>query len=171
MKRNEPPLVVDPPDAGAVFAAHRLGLLRLAVLLVGDRATAEDVVQDAFAGLHRHWPELRDSAAALAYARASVVNGSRMVLRRRSLMRRVGVAPDPPIWSAESAAMLSEDRREVVEALRRLPRRRREVLVLRYYLDLSDAEIAAALGIGEATVRSTAARALRALGRLLGEEE
>lgn len=170
MERNEP-LVIRPPDVAAVFAEHRLGLLRLAVLLLGDQATAEDVVQDAFAGLHRRWAELRDEAGALAYARASVVNGCRMVHRRRALMRRIGFAPEPPIWSAESAVMLREDHREVIEALQRLPRRRREVLVLRYYLDLSDAEIAAAMGIGQATVRSTAARALSELGRLIGEEE
>jgi RNA polymerase sigma factor (sigma-70 family) len=65
--------------------------------------------------------------------------------------------------------MVQEDRREVIEALQRLPRRRREVLILRFYLDLSDAEIAQIMGIGPATVRSTAARALQALGVLLGE--
>jgi RNA polymerase sigma-70 factor (sigma-E family) len=170
MDRNNV-LVSVPPDVSEVFAEQRLGLLRLAVLLVGDRATAEDVVQDAFVGLHRRWDELRDAASALAYARASVVNGCRMVLRRRSLMRRVGFSHDPPIWSAESAAMLREDRREVIEALQRLPRRRREVLILRFYLDLSDVEIAQVMGVSEATVRSTATRALSALGRLLGEEE
>jgi RNA polymerase sigma-70 factor (sigma-E family) len=159
------------PSVAMVFAEHRLGLIRLAVLLVGDRATAEDVVQDAFAGLHRRWPELRDSASALAYGRTSVVNGCRMVLRRRSLTRRLGVTHDPPIWSAESAAMLREDRRQVIEALQRLPRRRREVLILRFYLDLSDTEIAQIMGITEATVRSTATRALDALGRLLRKEE
>jgi RNA polymerase sigma-70 factor (sigma-E family) len=168
MDRNEPS-VADALDAGRLFAVHRLGLLRLAVLLVGDRATAEDVVQDAFAGLHAHWSELRDSTSALAYARGAVVNGCRMVQRRRSVTRRVGIAPDPPIWSAESAAMVREDRREVVEALQRLPGRRREVLVLRFYLDLSDAEIAQIMGISQATVRSTAARALSALAELLRE--
>jgi RNA polymerase sigma-70 factor (sigma-E family) len=169
MERNEP-LVIGPTDVATVFTEHRAGLLRLAVLLVGDQATAEDVVQDAFAGLHRRWADLRDEARALAYARASVVNGCRMVHRRRALTRRLGLAPDPPIWSAESAVMLREDHREVIEALQRLPRRRREVLVLRYYLDLPDAEIAEVMGIGPATVRSTATRALHELGRLIGEE-
>src|SRR4051794_26763246 len=168
MDRNESAAVL--PDVGQVYAEHRLTLLRLAVLLVGDRATAEDVVQDAFAGLHRRRSTLSDASSALPYARSAVVNGCRMVLRRRSLMRRVGISPEPPVWSAESAALLTEDRREVVEALRRLPVRRREVLVLRYYLDLSDAEIAQAMGVGESTVRSTAARALSALGELLGED-
>jgi RNA polymerase sigma-70 factor (sigma-E family) len=161
--------VADPPDAGSVFTMHRLGLLRLAVLLIGDRATAEDVVQDAFAGLHSRWAELHDVASALAYVRGSVVNGCRMVLRRRSLMRRIGILGDPPIWSAESAALVREDHREVIEALQRLALRRREVLVLRYYLDLSDAEIAEIMGVSQSTVRSTAARALGALGGLLKE--
>jgi RNA polymerase sigma-70 factor (sigma-E family) len=161
--------VADPPDAGSVFTMHRLGLLRLAVLLIGDRATAEDVVQDAFAGLHSRWAELHDVASALAYVRGSVVNGCRMVLRRRSLMRRIGILGDPPIWSAESAALVREDHREVIEALQRLALRRREVLVLRYYLDLSDAEIAEIMGVSQSTVRSTAARALGALGELLKE--
>jgi RNA polymerase sigma factor (sigma-70 family) len=84
--------------------------------------------------------------------------------------RRLGWAHEPAVWSAEAAALLSEDRREVIRAMERLPARRREVLVLRYYLDLTDAEIAAAMGITEATVRSTAARALRAMARMLGEE-
>ena len=123
MDRNEWD-VADPPDAGSVFTVHRLGLLRLAVLLIGDRATAEDVVQDAFAGLHSRWAELHDVASALAYVRGSVVNGCRMVLRRRSLMRRIGILGDPPIWSAESAALVREDHREVIEALQRLALRR-----------------------------------------------
>jgi RNA polymerase sigma-70 factor (sigma-E family) len=162
----------DTADAAiaAVFTEHRLGLLRLAVLLLGDRASAEDVVQDAFAGLHRRRGELRETSKALPYARAAVVNGCRMVLRRRSLLRRIGVPHEPPVWSAESAAMIGEDRREVMRALQRLPRRRREVLVLRYYLDQTDAEIAVIMGIGQATVRSTAARALASLGDLLRED-
>lgn len=162
----------EPPDIGAVFADHRMGLLRLAVLLVGDRATAEDVVQDAFAGLQRRSGELRTAQSALPYVRAAVVNGCRMVQRRRSLLRRIGITPQPPIWTVESAeatTILREDRREVIEALQRLPRRRREVLILRFYLDLPDAEIAQVMGIGEATVRSTAARAIAALGRILEE--
>jgi RNA polymerase sigma-70 factor (sigma-E family) len=162
--------VADPPDIGSVFAAHRHGLVRLAVLLVGDPATAEDVVQDAFLGAQRRAAHLHAPGSVLPYARASVVNGCRSVLRRRAVARRLGSAHEPAAWSAEAAAMLSEDRREVVRAMDRLPARRREVLVLRYYLDLTDAEIAAAMGVTEATVRSTVARALRAMGRMLGEE-
>ncbi|MFC6885959.1 MULTISPECIES: SigE family RNA polymerase sigma factor [Actinomadura] len=175
MERVDTPLA-EPAGAAeervtALFRRHRLALLRLAVLLVGDEPTAEDVVQDAFMGLHRRWAGLEDEGKALAYARASVVNGSRSVLRRRSVARRFGIAHEPPIWSAESEAILGEDRRRVMEALRRLPRRRREVLVLRFYAGLGDAEIAEALGIAPVTVRTTAARGLTALARLLGNEE
>lgn len=154
----------------ALFAEHRLGLVRLAVLLVGDQRLAEDIVQDAFVGLVRRWPGLHSPEQALPYARASVVNGARSALRRRARWRRFASPYEPPIWSAESAALLGEDRRVVMEALRRLPPRRRTVLVLKYYLDLGDGEIAELLGITPATVRSTATRALRALGDLLGEE-
>lgn len=153
-----------------LFAAHQVGLLRLGVLLLGDRRAAEDVVQEAFIGLLRHWPRLRDRGKALAYLRASVVNRSRNQLRRRAIARRVGVRHDPPELSAESVVLLTEDRRAVLAALRRLPPRRQIVLALRFYGDLTDGEIAEALGITPATVRSTATRALRALGALLREE-
>jgi RNA polymerase sigma-70 factor (sigma-E family) len=145
-------------------------LVRVAVLLVGDQPSAEDVVQDAFMGLYRTLSGLRDRDRALAYLRAAVVNGSRSVLRarRRTASRRV--SQEPPVWSAESAAIASEDRREVLAAVARLPRRSREVLALRYYLDLSESEIAAALGVSRGTVSSTASRALAALARELGEE-
>ncbi|MFP3965554.1 sigma-70 family RNA polymerase sigma factor [Actinomadura fulvescens] len=179
--------VIDPPGAdpepesdpgpgpalgpvGALFADHRLKLFRLAVLLVGDENTAEDVVQDAFLGLHRRWETL-DEEKALSYARASVVNACRSVIRRRVVARRFGAHHEPPMWSAESEAIVGEDRRRVMEAVQRLPRRRREVLVMRYYLDLSDAEIAAAMGVSQVTVRTTAARGLKALARLLGNDE
>ncbi|HJY57603.1 MAG TPA: sigma-70 family RNA polymerase sigma factor [Streptosporangiaceae bacterium] len=102
-----------------------------------------------------------------------MLNGCRSVLRRRGIARRVGVlhsaSARTETSSAESEVMLSEDRRQVLAALARLPRRRREVLVLRYYLGLSEAEIAAVLGIGSGTVKSTAARGLAALARELGE--
>ncbi|MDL4770566.1 MULTISPECIES: sigma-70 family RNA polymerase sigma factor [Thermomonosporaceae] len=168
--------VADPPGdprdgVAALFHDNRLKLLRLAVLMVGDEATAEDVVQDAFIGLHRRWSGLDDERKAPAYARASVLNGCRSVLRRRSIARRLGIVHEPPVWSAESEVLVGEERRGVMEALQKLPRRRREVLVLRYYLDLGDAEIAEAMGIAEVTVRTTAARALTALARLLGNQE
>jgi RNA polymerase sigma-70 factor (sigma-E family) len=148
----------------ALYQAHALGLTRLAHIMLGDRTAAEDVVQDAFAGLYRHWSRLADQAKALPYVRSSVLNGCRTALRRRR-------APSPPAVdeAAADAALLSAERRhEVMAALRRLPDRQREVLVLRFYLDLSDTDIARDMGISPSTVRSTASRALAALGRSLG---
>ena len=153
-----------------LFRAHALGLIRVAVLLVGDQPSAEDVVQDAFIGLYRALPRIRDHAKVLPYLRTSVINGARSVLRarKRATLRRI--PHEPPVWSAESAAMAGEDRREVLSAVARLPRRAREVLALRYYLDLPDPEIASALGVSRGTVSSTASRALTALARDLQEE-
>jgi RNA polymerase sigma-70 factor (sigma-E family) len=150
--------------------AHALRLIRVATLLLGDQPSAEDVVQDAFLGLYRALPGLRDAGKALPYLRTAVVNGCRSVMRtrRRALTRPVPY--DPPVWSAESAAMAGEDRREVLAAVARLPRRAREVLALRYYLDLTDTEIAAALQVSRGTVSSTASRALATLARELKEE-
>jgi RNA polymerase sigma-70 factor (sigma-E family) len=162
-----------PGAAAAVtelYARHALGLVRLAVLLVGDRASAEDIVQDAFLGLYRRWDRLPDTSAPLAYVRTSVVNGCRTALRRRSRASQVGNFAEPPAESAEAVALLSEEQREVAGALRRLPERQREALVLRYYLDLSEAEIATAMGISRGTVKSATSRALAAVGRTVRGE-
>jgi RNA polymerase sigma factor (sigma-70 family) len=149
--------------------AHAVRLVRLALVLLGDQASAEDVVQDAFLGLYRSMGRLRDPEKVVPYLRASVINGARTVLRgrRRAAARRV--QHELPVWSAESAAIASEDRREVLAAVARLPGRAREVLALRYYLDLTDTEIAATLRISRGTVSSTASRALAVLARDLKE--
>lgn len=157
-------------DLVALYEEHQLGLVRMAVLLVGDEATAEDVVQDVFLRMQDKCPRLDDEGKLLAYVRASVLNGCRMALRRRRMIWRYTPPHEPPVWSAESAAMLGEERRTVMRALRRLPRRQREAVVLRYYLDLTDDEVSAAMDIRPGTVRSTMARALAALARELGEE-
>src|SRR5215469_18233075 len=153
-----------------LYQAHALALVRVAKLLLRDQPSAEDVVQDAFLGLYRALPRLRDHNQILPYLRAAVVNRSRSVLRsrRRALLRKV--QHELPVSSAESAAMVGEDRRAVLAAVSRLPRRAREVLVLRYYLDLPDPDIAAALGVSRGTVSSTASRGLAAIARELKEE-
>lgn len=163
-----------PATSGAVtledlYRAHRMRLVRLALLLVDEPATAEDVVQEAFTGLHRHWGNLRDAAAAVGYLRTAVVNGSRSVLRRRKTAR--DYTPPHPVnaRSAESLAMLSAEHQAVVSALSQLPPRQREVLVLRYYGDMSEAEIAEAAGISKGTVKSTASRALDALQKIMAD--
>jgi RNA polymerase sigma-70 factor (sigma-E family) len=150
-----------------LYRDHRMRFVRLAVLLVDDPATAEDVVQEAFTGLYRHWGRLRDENAALGYLRTAVVNGSRSVLRRRRTAREYIPPHTADARSAESLAMLSAEHQAVVSALGQLPRRQREVLVLRYYGGLSEAEIAEATGISRGTVKSTASRGLEAIGKLV----
>jgi RNA polymerase sigma-70 factor (sigma-E family) len=154
----------------ALYQAHALGLIRLAYLMLGDTAAAEDVVQEAFTGLYRRWAHLSDPAKALPYVRSSILNACRTHLRRLGRPPPGAGEVLPPAISAEAAALSGEDRRAVLSALRRLPGRQREVLVLRYYLDQPEPEIAAAMGIGPSTVRSTAHRALAALARLLEEQ-
>ncbi len=165
-------------DAGplvtALYQAHGVGLIRLAVVMLGDRPAAEDVVQEAFCGLYRRWDHLDDPGNALRYLRSSVLNGCRSVLRNRGrLYLRLGQEPGRPdsVESAESTALVGEEHRAVLAALRRLPDRQRAALVLRFYLELSEAEIAQAMGISQGTVKSTVSRALAALGRLLEESQ
>jgi RNA polymerase sigma-70 factor (sigma-E family) len=153
-----------------VFRCHQSELVRLGAFILGDRPAAEDVVQDVFFRLYQRSGRLADVDDPLPYLRGAVVNGCRSVLRRRLLIRRHAGREQPyPPLSAEEAALLSEDRRQVLAALARLPARRREVLVLRYYAGLSEAEIAVTLGISTGTVKSTAARGLAALARTLKE--
>ena len=150
-----------------LFQAHQLELVRLAVLMVGDLATAEDVVQDAFEQLHRRWHTLRKPSNALDYARSAVLNGCRSVHRRRLVARRhqpqIAAATRP---DTDTAAAF-EQRTELMDAFRALPRRQREVLALRYYLDMSVADVATTLNISPSAVRSTASRGLDALARIL----
>ena len=150
----------------ALYETHAVGLIRLAVVMLGDRAAAEDVVQDAFFGLYRRWDRLTDPSSALPYVRSSVLNGCRTALRRRALGRRV-TEYQPPSGSAEAAVLSREEREEVMRAVRQLPDRQREALVLRFYLDLPEPEIARVMGIRPGTVRSATHRALKALGHLL----
>ena len=162
-----------PPDPKAprtladLYTDHRMRMVRLATLLVDDPSTAEDVVQEAFTGLHRHWAGLRDEAAAVAYLRTAVVNGSRSVLRRRRTARDYVPPHQVNARSAESLAMLSAEHQAVVDALATLPPRQREVLVLRYYGGLSESEIADATGISRGTVKSTASRAMDTVARVM----
>ena len=179
------------PDAAAsvtaLYAEHALGLVRLAVVMTGDRASAEDIVQDAFLGLYRRWDRLSDLTAPLAYLRVSVVNGCRTALRRRSRLRpwpgadayddldevapAAGFGPPPRLAeSAEASVLLNEEQRAVAAALRKLPRRQFEAVILRYYLDLSVEETAQVMGINTGTVKSATHRALAAIGRILREQ-
>ena len=143
------------PDGGhavaALYQLHYPALVRLAALLVPDLATAEDIVQDAFAAVYGRWHVLPDADAALAYLRWSVVHRSRSA---------------PPLGPAEGTG---EPGSAVVSALRALSVRQREVVVLRYFADLPEAAIAAATGMSMAAVRDHAARAMSLLQAGLGE--
>ncbi len=148
-------------------SAHHLELVRLALVMVGDLATAEDVVQDAFERLHSRWHRLREPTSALAYARSSVLNGCRSVHRQAGVRRRHLTRLASLDAACADTAVAADDRRVLAAALRGLPRRQREVLVLRYYCDLDVAEIAATLRIGPSAVRSTMSRGLAALARVV----
>jgi RNA polymerase sigma-70 factor (sigma-E family) len=155
----------------AVYREHAIGLVRFALMLVGDQSTAEDVVQEAFLAVYRGWPRLREPGRVVGYLRVAVLNGCRSAQRSRGRARLRRSPHDPPVWSAEAAVMEREDRRAVLAAVARLPRRQREVLALRYYLELGEHETAAVLGVSRGTVSSTAARALSALARRLREDD
>ncbi|GAA1068972.1 SigE family RNA polymerase sigma factor [Kitasatospora nipponensis] len=156
------------PTVTDLYHAHRLGLVRMALLLVDRQDVAEDVVQEAFTALYqRHGERLDDLDNALGYLRTAVVNGARSVLRRRRTAREYVPPHEADAASAEDQALLNDEHRRVVVALQELTERQREVLVLRYWSDLSEAQIAEALGLSRGAVKSTASRALDALEKQL----
>ena len=173
----------DPAAAGAavdgdadravteLYAAYYRPLVQLAALLVGETATAEDVVQDSFVAMRAHWRRLRDSGKAAAYLRQCVVNRSRSVLRRQRVAGRNARQLLPDMPSAEEGALALLERSAVVAALHALPARQREVVVLRYYADLSGPQIASVMGITQGSVKSHHWRALQTLRSVLGREE
>jgi RNA polymerase sigma-70 factor (sigma-E family) len=153
-----------------IYQAEYKSLVRLAMLLVHDVPTAEEVVQDSFVAMHHAWRRLRDSQKALSYLRQAVVNRSRSVLRHRTVVDKNAPKPGPDEPSAESGAIAAIERDQVVAALRTLPVRQREALVLRYYGDFSEAEIATAMGISRGAVKSHTARGMSALKSILEQE-
>jgi RNA polymerase sigma-70 factor (sigma-E family) len=154
----------------ALYSTHYRSLVRLAALLVRDAATAEEIVQDSFTALHTAWPRVRDTEKALFYLRQSVVNRSRSVLRHRVIVDKDAPKPAPDLSTAEQAALNLLEHRQVVMAMRSLPPRQREALVLRYYGDLSEAQVASAMGISRGAVRSHLARAFASLRATLAME-
>ena len=160
---------MDDNDIVHLYRRHRMALVRLARLLVDDQATAEDIVQDAFAGMYRNVNRVRDPSAALAYLRTAVVNGSRSTLRRRRTARgHLRVAEPDHAEAADTPVVVAEEHRAVLAAVRTLPPRQREVLVLRYWSGLTETEIADAMGISAGGVRSQASRAMDKLEEILG---
>jgi RNA polymerase sigma factor (sigma-70 family) len=155
-----------PADDAAVAALFRTRypeLVRLAGLLGAD--DPEDVAQEAFARLLNR--SLRDADAAIGYVRATVCNLTRNRRRHLRVAALRAPAPPPDSASSEQVAIFREDHREVLAALSSLPARRREAIVLRYWLELSESEIAVAMGVSPGTVKSQVSRGLAALGRAL----
>ena len=154
----------------ALFDAHYRRLLAVAHRLLDDPADAEDIVMDSFVGLYRRWGTVQRTDNAYLYLRASVVNGSRNRLRRIRLAGvRLFTQVEPSDATADETAMLHFEHEDVIRALQTLSRRQREVLVLRYYDQQSEAEIAIILGCGVGSVKTHASRGLRALAAQLGE--
>src|SRR6516225_3426966 len=153
-----------------LYSLHYRALVRLAALLVRDTPTAEEVVQDSFVAMHGGWQRLRDAEKALAYLRQAVVNRSRSVLRHRTVVDKNLQKAPPDMPSAEHGAFVLLERSAVIAALRELPGRQREAIVLRYYADLSEAEIAAAMRISRGAVKSHTARGMAALRVALEQE-
>jgi len=174
---DAPPDPRTPPGprqrVAALYQEHALSLVKLAKIMLGDQAAAEDVVQDAFLALYRKWSSLEDHDRAVGYLRATVLNGCRTAHRGRTRRdRALRLAPSTEdMVSAEESALIGEANREVMAALRALPARQREAMVLRYYLDLTEDQAAQAMGVSRGTVKSATSRGRAALGRMLKEDQ
>ena len=178
--RGDAELPVDPDVAiTELYHAHWHRLVRLAWLLLRNQLVAEDVVQDAFVATHRHWASIREGGRVVGYLQTAVVNGCRSVQRHQAVVDRQNVrdaaAADAPgraeLGSAETHVMHGARRDAMIDALRELPERQREVLVLRYYSDLSEAQIAHALDISTGAVKTHAHRGLTALRHTIDPTE
>ncbi|TDV54205.1 RNA polymerase sigma factor [Actinophytocola oryzae] len=153
------------PGLEAVLERQWMPLVRLATLLVGDADSAPDIVQDCYEAVWRLRPDLGDPEHFVAYLRKAVVNRSRSRLRRLRTVRRFLAQARPPADAppADDPMLLAERHRELLEHIDRLPTRQREVIVLRYYCEMSEVDAAAAIGVSVGTVKSSAHRALATL--------
>jgi len=154
----------------ALYSEHYRSLVRMAAFLVHDTDTAEDVVQASFVAMYQGWRRLRDSDKALSYLRQSIVNRSRSVLRHQAAVNGNAPKPPPDLPGAERGAILQLERPAILAAVRELPARQREALVLRYYGDLPEAQIAAVMGISRAAAHDHTVRAIAALQAVLEEQ-
>ena len=152
-----------------IYTTYYRPLVRLAVLLVRDEPTAEEIVQECFIAMHDGWQRLREEDKALSYLKQAVVNRSKSVLRHRSVADRNAPKPAPDMPSAEQGPMPLLERSAVITALRGLPDRQRQALVLRYYADMSEAQIAEMMGISRGAVKSHTARGMSSLRAVLEE--
>jgi RNA polymerase sigma-70 factor (sigma-E family) len=171
------PVPATRPDAShavtALYLAHYRPLVKTAALLVHDLATAEEIVQEAFVAVHAAWRRLPDAGHALPYLHRSVIDRSRSALRYRAVADKLApaAAPGPARPDADREASIEPESSAFVSALWTLPARQREVVVLRYFADLPETQIASATGISEAAVRSHGARAMPSLQAELGGAE
>jgi RNA polymerase sigma-70 factor (sigma-E family) len=154
----------------AMYSTEYRSLVRISVVLVGDVGTAEEVVQECFIAMYAAWRRLKNVDKAVNYLRRSVVNRSRSVLRRRIVADKHAPKHEPDMPSAEQGAITQLERAAVIAALRSLPVRQREAIMLRYYLDLSEEEVASAMRISRGAVKSHTARAKAALRAVLEHE-
>ena len=145
-------------------------LVRMSALLLGDVGSAEEIVQDSFIATRAAWHGLHDIDKGTHYLRRTVMNRSRSLLRHRAVVEKHMSISEPDMPSAEQAAITRLERTAVIAALRTLPARQREALVLKFYLGLSEAEVAAAMRISEGAVKSHTARAKAALRSRLEPE-
>lgn len=145
------------------YQAHYRSLLGLAALLLDDTASCEDVVQEAFIRVHSARNRVRDRDKTLAYLRQTVVNLSRSALRRRILGLKLLSKPMPDMASAEEGAYDRLERDDLIKAMRGLQRRQREVLVLRYFADMTEAQVAETLGVSLGSVKAYGSRGIAAL--------
>jgi RNA polymerase sigma-70 factor (sigma-E family) len=152
-----------------LYSTNYRSLVRLSVLLVRDVSASEKIVQDAFVAMHNAWWRLQDLEKAMAYLRQSVVNRSRSVLRHRAIMEKYTAKGLSEAFRTEIAAINELERSEVIKALGELPASQREALVLRYYADLPEAEIANAMGISLRAVKSHISRGMAALRNVLSD--
>lgn len=156
-------------DLTALHRAHYRELVKLASLLVDDVGRCEELVQEAFARVAARPAAVREPERAAAYLRSAVLNGARSVLRRRDPGPRLRIvsATTPGPEQPDEVARRHDDEATVLAALRSLPHQQRAVLVLRYWLDLPEPEIAATLGVAAGTVKTHARRGLAALASRL----
>ena len=165
----EPSITANPDDwLDAAFRRDYDPLVRLATLLV-DREVAEELVQDAFVRTHGRLSRIAPGKVTV-YLRSAVINGARSHLRRRMVQRKHQPLPAPNAEPAETDGVARAERTEVMGALNRLPARQREVLILRYYLDLTEHEIAETLRISPGSVKTHAHRGLSTLSTTLGAQ-
>jgi RNA polymerase sigma-70 factor (sigma-E family) len=150
-------------EVTALYLAHYRPLVRIAALLVQDLAAAEEIVQDSFVAVHAAWRRLPDAEHALSYLRRSVVDRSRAALRRHVVVDKLAPRLAPDLPSGPGEASIEVERSAFISALWTLPARQREIVVLRYFADLPETQVASATGMSETAVKAYTARAMASL--------